>query len=157
MGDVLPVAIQVVLERLSGIARPVIRFPAMKYLIGLFLCLSALSSHAKTKLSVTDSCDDQAGKMFVFNLREAVRSSSGYSLDQNQAINITVLCVDTAGSKDLEGYSSAISILVTEKFNSAQCGEQFGIIYHSVYVVGLNKAAAVAARALASIDHELSQ
>lgn len=125
----------------------------MKVLLVVLLALP-LSGFAKTKISVSDSCDDRTGKVYAFQLKEAIRSSSGYSLEAHSGLNVSVLCIDTAGPKDLEGYSSAISVLVTARIDYP--GSGVVIVYHCVYVVGLNKATSVAMETLAAIDHQIS-
>jgi len=125
----------------------------MKAMLVLLLCLP-VPGFAKTKIAVSASCDDWTGQLYAFQLREAIRSSSGYSLEDHSGLNVSVLCLDTAGPNDLEGYSSAISVLVTQNIDYP--GSGVVVVYHCVYVVGRNKAASVAAGTLAAIDHELS-
>jgi hypothetical protein len=110
----------------------------------------------KTKTNVIADCQDPVGSLFVFELREALRRSSGYTFDPEGTLVINLVCLDTAGEGEPKGLSSAISVLVTVPYGGSWSNcPATAIVSHLVIHVGGSKTEVMATRLLAQIDNDL--
>jgi hypothetical protein len=104
-------------ERAKGSMSNANRFMEMKRIIGICVLLIVprlAHSQAKQLVDIAVTCKESVGNSFVFQFKEAIRSSASYTLTPTDSapkatLFVDIVCVDV--SADTSGPGTAVSVL----------------------------------------------
>lgn len=130
-------------EREKGSISNANRFMEMKRIIGICVLLmvpSLAQSQAKQLVDIAVTCKENVGNSFVFQFKEAIRSSASYTLTPTDSapkptLFVDIVCVDV--SADTSEPGTAVSVLAYTFRRNRNKGTNCGfltnvLLYHGV-------------------------
>ena len=155
---------RVMREQKSSMSNP-IRFMGINRIIGICLLLIVPSlAHPQTKqlIDLAVQCRESVGNSFVFEFKEAIRSSSSYTLSPKDAaprptLFVDIVCIDVPSDTSTPGAAvSAIAYTFKRNRNrGSDCSFLVGVtLYHGVRFVVSRVAKEAAVGMLAAIDEQ---
>lgn len=143
-----------------------IRFMGINRIIGICLLLivpSLARSQTKQLIDLEVQCRESVGNSFVFEFKEAVRSSSSYTLSPKDAaprptLFVDIVCIDVPDTSTPGAAVSAIAYTFKRNRSdrrSTDCGFVTGVtLYHGVRFTTSRVAREAAVGMLAAIDEQ---